>query len=406
MLEKIDIYNIDKSLDRYTQRIKESTDLGERSKEQFLEFKDHLFMRGLSKPRVLKYLCILLKLNERSKKELCDLTKRDVEGLIAEINQSNYAAWTKLSYRLVLKKFLTWRNGGKIPESIEWVKIHFNRSENKLPESSEMITEEEVNNVMSLCDNIRDRCLISVLYESGCRAGELASMRIGNVNFDEHGVVITVIGKTGSRKIRLVKSTAYLKMYIENHPKKEDPRNALWINIGNLNKSKPMVYSGIVKIVRTAFKRAGINKRCNLHMFRHSRATQMANHLTEFQMNHYFGWIQGSDMPSTYVHLSGKDVDKTILSMNGIVEKEEKQDKFQPIKCVRCDFINPAKTKYCIRCSQILDDKTAAEHQEIDKKRNMTNMILNELVKQPDVQKILLQKVAELGLSPDVISLK
>jgi hypothetical protein len=43
----------------------------------------------------------------------------------------------------------------------------------------------------------------------------------------------------------------------------------------------------------------------------------MANPLTEFQMNHYFGWTQGSNMPSTYVHLSGKDLDGAILKMNG-----------------------------------------------------------------------------------------
>lgn len=45
----------------------------------------------------------------------------------------------------------------------------------------------------------------------------------------------------------------------------------------------------------------------------------MANYLTEAQMNDYFGWVQGSGMPSVYVHLSGRDVDDAILKANGII---------------------------------------------------------------------------------------
>ena len=36
---------------------------------------------------------------------------------------------------------------------------------------------------------------------------------------------------------------------------------------------------------------------------------------TEAQMKEHFGWVPGSYMPSTYVHLSGKDVDGAILKV-------------------------------------------------------------------------------------------
>ena len=50
----------------------------------------------------------------------------------------------------------------------------------------------------------------------------------------------------------------------------------------------------------------------------------MANYLTEAQMNVYFGWVQGSDMPSIYVHLSGRDVDYAILKANGVLDRDSK----------------------------------------------------------------------------------
>ena len=80
-------------------------------------------------------------------------------------------------------------------------------------------------------------------------------------------------------------------------------------------------------------KKAKIKKRIHPHLFRHSRCTYMANYLTEAQMNLYFGWIQGSDMPSVYVHLSGRDVDDAVLKANGITAKEEtaKNQGFEPV---------------------------------------------------------------------------
>lgn len=48
----------------------------------------------------------------------------------------------------------------------------------------------------------------------------------------------------------------------------------------------------------------------------------MANNFTEAQMNMYFGWVRGSNMPSICVHLSGRDIDDAVLKANGIVQKE------------------------------------------------------------------------------------
>jgi hypothetical protein len=73
--------------------------------------------------------------------------------------------------------------------------------------------------------------------------------------------------------------------------------------------------------------KAGINKNLHPHLFRHSRATYMANFLTEAQMNAYFGWVQGSDMPAVYVHLSGRDIDDAVLKANGIMKSENEPEK-------------------------------------------------------------------------------
>ena len=404
MLKKIDIYNYDKKIAAYQKKIANS-DMSSKNKEIIGDYTEHLFMRGLSKPRVLKYLEILYAISKDIEKDFNKINEKDVRSFLSKINQKDYSPWTKQIYRVVIKRLMMWQNNGKLPECVAWVKVHIGKSERKLPGDGELLTEEEIDKILAGCSNIRDRCLISVLYESGCRIGEVASLRISNIKFDDYGVVIVVIGKTGARKIRLVKSTQLLKALIEVHPFKDDPTNALWINMGTRNHKKPMMYGAIRKQIQRICKSVGIKKRCNPHMFRHSRATQLASHLTEFQMNQYFGWTQGSDMPSTYVHMNGRDVDSAILTMNGIAQETKEDLKNKSIRCPRCEIINAPLTKYCSRCNQILDIGAAANHEKEENNKNVINMILNELIKEPSIKDHILKRVGELGLSESVLGL-
>lgn len=42
--------------------------------------------------------------------------------------------------------------------------------------------------------------------ESCCRIGEILSLKIKNIQFDEYGIVLTVNGKTGMRRVRIIDS--------------------------------------------------------------------------------------------------------------------------------------------------------------------------------------------------------
>jgi len=69
--------------------------------------------------------------------------------------------------------------------------------------------------------------------------------------------------------------------------------------------------------MNVSLKFLAMAKKVHPHKLRHSRATFLASKLTEAQMNQIFGWKQGSDMPSIYVHLSGRDMDDAILGVYG-----------------------------------------------------------------------------------------
>lgn len=333
-------------------------------------------------------------------------------GAVSKIqNNERYTAWTKATFKMMLKTFFRWlkKTGDEQPEETKWISTKVKRTEKNNISNGELITEEEIKRAISVMDHPRNKALISTLYESGARVGEIGSLQIGNVNFDKHGAIITVEGKTGSRQVRLISSTGYLSTWLNNHPFKDNPKAPLWTNIGSTNNRKLMKYGAISKVLRTSFQKAGIKKKYNPHLFRHSRATFLADHLTEFQMNQYLGWIQGSKMPSTYIHLSGKQMDASMLALNGFETQEFKQEpQMKPLHCPRCETINSHDSKFCMKCGGILDIKTAMQMEEVAKEerklRVNTDDAFKSLMKDPEFARMVAMKIKEIGMAGKVIS--
>jgi len=141
----------------------------------------------------------------------------------------------------------------------------------------DLLTEEEVKKMIDFARSVQERAFIATLYESGCRLGEIIYMRINQFKFDNYGAQLFVTGKTGPRRIRVVSCVPYIAEWLNKHPFRNDPNAYLWIN----RRLKPHLYSRIRAILYLTAKKAGIKKRVNPHNFRHSRATYLANYLTE-----------------------------------------------------------------------------------------------------------------------------
>ncbi len=400
----MDIHNYDHMYDRTRKSIQEA-DITKENKALILNFADDLALDNISKPRIIRYFHTLKPL-AREIPDLDKATKEDVKRVVSRIQQnSEYSPHTKHTYKILIRRFFKWlRKTEDYPEEVKWIKTNVTRSQMKLPCEGDLLNEQDVQKLIQAANHPRDKAFISTLWESGARVGEIGNLQIKNVSYDKYGVVITVQGKTGSRKIRLISSTPYLSTWMNNHPFKDSPESPLWINVGTTNHKKVMHYRNMRNVVIKIAELAQIHKRCNPHSFRHSRATYMANHLTEFQMNQYFGWIQGSDMPSTYVHMSGREVDNAILQMNGIetgIKKEE--SKLQPRICTRCDTINSADSKHCNKCGGILDIKTLMEIEQKEaeqlKDRSQVDMIMGLIMNDKDIQIKLLEKLKNLNLS-------
>jgi len=403
-----DIYNYQKRLKSAVELVKKSP-ISERNKQLILEFRDFASLDGLSLPRILRYLGVLKDWAKIINVDFDKATKEDIIRAVRIIQEhERYRPWTKATYKIMLKRFYKWlKKAEDHPEEVKWIKTRLKRTEKEMLNNGDLITEDEIKKLINSAEHPRDKAFVSALYESGARIGEIASLQIGNVNIDEYGIVLNVNGKTGPRPIRIIASTPYLSTWLQNHPFKDDKNAPLWINIGCTNHNSMMQYATIRVMLKRLFEKTEIKKRFNPHMFRHSRATFLADYLTEFQMNQYFGWIQGSNMPSTYVHMSGKKIDASILALNGLKQEISKEFELKPKICPRCDTINAVDSKFCSNCAGILDVKTAYDLQEkITKEtdiRKNSDELMNVLMKDPEFLNLFASKVKELGLGDKLV---
>lgn len=372
-----DIYKYDKKLQKEIELLKIST-LSEGDKALILEFKKYLEINNFSKPRIIKLLNKLRLISIMFGKNFKDINKNDVENFVLTLREKEktnsngkkvvLSPVTKQDYIIILKRFFKWYKGNDetYPSEVSWIKgSMFGGTPSKLPE--DLMTEEEIKQMISSCHNIRDKALIAILADSGQRIGEILSCRLKHVHFKEDSAeIVSPTGKTGPRRVLLIPSVPYLLNWCQNHPlgKPDDP---LFVNISNKGQYQPMNYTTAYQLLRKAAKRAGISKRTNAHQFRHKAATKMANHLSTAQLNERFGWSQDSRMPSVYIHMSGRDSDDAVKRAYGKqIKIEDSKSPLEPKVCSYCSTSNGHDFKYCSKCARALNIQDIIEREKKD----------------------------------------
>lgn len=383
-----DIHSSSKRLQSYQDKIRESTNIHDANKLSLLKFIDYCTAAGLAPATISKHLIFLRHLDRILHKDFAACKVDDLVKACGVIERKDeWSFETKRNFKITLKKFFKWlRKSEYYPEEVRWIVT----SKKNMHRHPDILSEDEILQLVKAADNIRNKALIMTLYESGCRIGELLSLKISNVHFEEIGIAINVVGKTGPRRILLVSSVPLLTSWLENHPLRDDPDANVWVTKYNkLNRNdeySPLGPAAVGDLLDKLAKKAGIKKRIYPHLFRHSRATHLATKLTEAQMKQLFGWTQGSSMAAIYVHLSGRDVDNALLELHGLRTQAQNEPKIKLKICPRCNEHNSPDAKYCKRCAFVLDVETF----------EWENKVMDQLLKEPKVSRYLTKMLRQV----------
>ena len=314
---------------------------------------------SLSARRIAKYRFRMGKISRDLGKTFDQVTQDDLRLYIQRVNGSpDFTDWTKLDYRIFIKKFFAWMHDR---EWVSWIRLGRVKAAVGV---NDILTDLELDNLRRACDNPRDRALVETAYEGAFRPHELLSLTKSMVAFDEYGAKISLqTGKTGPRSVRVVNASPLLAEWISQHPVKSNDA-PLWVDMSNDTEYRALRWLGLAKIVKRIAKRAGIEKRVNVYVFRHTRLTNLSKELTEPQLCMIAGWELGSDMPRNYVHLSGRDVDEALLKTYGLVKSKATKEIKIPKKCVRCGTVCSAEAETCSKCGMALTLTAAIQKDE------------------------------------------
>lgn len=194
-------------------------------------------------------------------RKLLELNEQDIENFLQFLSQKKYSGSylnqavnsIKFYYEVVMQ----------MPN--RFYRIDRPRKELKLPV---VLGKKEVNSLINSTNNIKHKCIISLLYSAGLRKSELQNLKIADV--DSERMRVHVKGAKGN-KDRYTLLSKKLLNDLRAYWKKYRPNEYLF---EGEQKSKYSATS-IDKIIKRAAKNSGITKNISAHTFRHSFATHL-----------------------------------------------------------------------------------------------------------------------------------
>ena len=121
------------------------------------------------------------------------------------------------------------------------------------------LTEEQVRYLIHTSDNVRDKCIVSLLADSGMRLNEISHIKQSNIDWDSYTITIWGKGNKQRKAPFTQRSAVLLKQLLE----------CSYAN-GNI---WGLDYSGIQTILKRLEKKTGL--KCNAHTFRRAFASNL-----------------------------------------------------------------------------------------------------------------------------------
>ena len=322
--------------------------------------KDGTKVSGIRKTKLAQ---TLVSAKQFLKCQWTDATIKDLSKAVDAINESTYKQNTRNDHIGILKTFYKWLIRKK-HTSITLEQLSDEDDGIKAPgvdtegtEAKDLITRDELIAIIGACKTIRDKAIVSTLYESAARISELSRLKWGDIEYTPEGIIKLTIHDEKTKKKRyapLLMAMEYLAAWRSGYTGKPSDDAYIFIDRDN----KPMEYRAMAFQITRAARRAGIEKRMNPHLFRKSRLTEMVREGYQESVIKEVGWAnQGSLMMKTYIKLGSDDVMNEFLVKQGIKKREQKQKENIPQQCSYCFAMNASTSEFCHKCGKPLTEE-------------------------------------------------
>jgi integrase len=180
------------------------------------------------------------------------------------------------SYARDVSTFLRWAH--KRGSVVGDVRMVVAKPESKRLRPENLLTQSEVALLITSAAKLRDKVLIRMLAQTGCRLGELLSLRVGDVH-REDGICYVLFpnGKTGARTAGVERDLyRMLGDYVKTRPGGTDEETPVFLSERKARKGGylPITDSGVQQMLSKLADDCEIKKPVYAHGFRHLFATE------------------------------------------------------------------------------------------------------------------------------------
>ena len=209
---------------------------------------------------------------------------------------------------------------------------------------SGFLKESQLRSMYNVCDTLRDKVLIRLLWKSGRRISEVLRIKVSDIDFEKKNILWNILKKRNPMKKwkPIDKWTLELLSYYILESKLEP--NHYLIHSGYPTQ-KPLTRQGAFKIIRKLGHKAGIDmvgeKRIHPHHFRHSFAVSMAERLkSPADVRKLQMYLEHSSLGMTEQYLQFNEQDLRELMEEDIKPDNYKKEEVQEPKQEDSTFNN------------------------------------------------------------------
>lgn len=247
-----------------TDELKHKEELDENKKiiDSFISSKQ---VEGCSDRTIKYYREIIEKFSNSFDKSIKKLTTDEIRTYLSNYKEDGSCSSTTIdNIRRVLSSFFSWLEDEDYIIKSPVRRIHKIKTATIV---KEVLTDENLEKLRDECENIRDLSLIELLISTGMRVGELVSLNINDLNFEDRSCIVLGKGNKEREVYFDAKTKLHLKEYID---KRNDSNDALFVSMKEPHQR--LSISGVELIVRTLGMNSNINK-VHPHKFRRTLAT-------------------------------------------------------------------------------------------------------------------------------------
>ena len=166
-----------------------------------------------------------------------------------------------------------------------------------------VLSKEEVQRLINNCNNIKHKCIVSLLYSAGLRRSELLNLKITDIESDR---MLILVKNSKGFKDRYTLLSKKILFDLREYYKEWKPKHFLFEG----EKGGAYSATSVRAIMNRSAKKAKILKKVTPHMLRHSFATHLLENGTDIRYIQKLLGHKSSTTTEIYTHVAKESFNK------------------------------------------------------------------------------------------------